>query len=111
MEVRRRLVVVHGDAAARGACQTQVRFCAERGVSVWLLRKWIVKRGRGSSVVKRVPTLLPIPIGALRSAPEEVVGAGREAALEIALPNGIRVRASGQVATEIARALARALRC
>ena len=97
--------------AWRDSGQTQVRFCAERGLSVWLLRKWIVKRGRGSSMVKRVPALLPIPITALRTAPEEMVSSAREAALEIALPNGIRVRASGQVATAIARALTRALRC
>ncbi len=65
----------------------------------------------GEEDVGGVPALLPLPIFALRTAPDEVVGAAREAALEIALPNGIRVRASGQVATEIARALARALRC
>ena len=97
--------------AWRDSGQTQVRFCAERGLSVWVLRKWIVKRARGSSVVKCVPALLPIPITALRTAPQELVGGAREAALEIALPNGIRVRASGQVATVIARVLARALRC
>ncbi len=33
--------------AWRDSGQTQVRSCAERGLSVWLLRKWIVKRGRG----------------------------------------------------------------
>ena len=97
--------------AWRDSGQTQVRFCAERGLSVWLLRKWIVRRGRGLSMVKRMPLLLPIPMTALRSAPEDVVGEACEAALEIALPNGIRVRASGQVASAIARVLARALRC
>jgi len=118
----KKTLVAHGRGEAEGVWaeriqawrdsgQTQVRFCAERGLSVWLLRKWIVKRGPGSSVVKRMPVLLPIPITALRSTSEGAVGGAREAGLEIALPNGIRVRASGQVATAIARVLARALRC
>lgn len=91
----------------RSSGQTQVRFCAERGLSVWMLRKWIVKLGGRPR--QAALELLPIPISALR--PASGVSATSEAALEIALPNGVRVRASGAIAGELTRALARTLRC
>ena len=31
----------------RSSCQTQVTYCAAHGLSVWVLRKWIVNLGAG----------------------------------------------------------------
>ncbi|MEO7851862.1 MAG: hypothetical protein ABIR94_06345 [Rubrivivax sp.] len=90
----------------RGSGQTQVQYCTQRGLSVWVLRKWIVKLGGAVSRIKRRPALLPIPLHPL--APDALA---REAALEIALPNGIRVRACGTIANELIHAIARKLRC
>lgn len=95
----------------RSSAQTQVRYCAERGLSVWMLRKWIVKLGGRPRQATHALELLPIPISALRPAAGVSASATSEAALEIALPNGVRVRASGAVACELTRALARTLRC
>ncbi len=90
----------------RGSGQTQVQYCAECGLSVWVLRKWIVKLGAKVSRIKRRPVMLPIPLHPM--APEAML---REAALEIALPNGIRIRACGAIASELTHTIARRLRC
>lgn len=97
--------------AWRESGQTQVAYCAEHGLSVGLLRKWIVKLGAKKARMGRRPTLLPI---ALRPAGTPVIAneaVAREAALEIALPNGARIRASGRIADQLTRSIARALRC
>ena len=53
--------------------------------------------------------MLPIP---LRPAtPATLSALEREAALEIVLPNGTAIRASGVIAAELTLSIARALRC
>ena len=47
----------------RKSGQTQVEYCANHALSVWLLRKWIVKLGIGRAQRKR-PVMLPIPLHA-----------------------------------------------
>ena len=111
----------------RESGQTQAQYCAERGISVWMLRKWIVDLGAESRLPKsrlnlRPPKralMLPIPLHlagpglmAAQSAGHETAHqAVHQAALEIALPNGTRIRATGVTATELTRAIARVLRC
>jgi len=90
----------------RGSGQTQVQYCAQRGLSVWVLRKWIVKLGGRVSRTKRRPVMLPIPLHPM--APAAIT---RESVLEIALPSGIRIRACGSIANELTHTIARKLRC
>ena len=93
----------------RASGQTQVRYCADHELSVWVLRKWIVKLGSSRSRSKSRPVMLPIP---LRPAtPATLPSLEREAALEIVLPNGTAIRASGPIAAELTLSIARALRC
>ena len=93
----------------RASGQTQVNYCADRELSVSGLRKWIVKLGSSRSPSKSRPTMLPIP---LRPAtPATLPALEREAALEIVLPNGTAIRASGVIAAELTLSIARALRC
>ena len=97
----------------RTSGQTQVDYCAAHGLSVWVLRKWIVTLGSGrrSPKAKPHPVMLPIPLrpmGVAMPAPDR---AAHQASLEIALPNGTRIRAFGLAANELRRTIARALRC
>ena len=97
----------------RTSGQTQVDYCAAHGLSVWVLRKWIVTLGSKSRrpKAKLCPVMLPIPLHAAGMASLAPEASEREANLEIALPNGTRIRASGLVANELTRAIARVLRC
>ena len=103
----------------RESGQTQVAYCAAQGISVWMLRKWIVDLGAESRLPRsclnlRPPKqalMLPIPLHPAGPALMAAQTAGHQAALEIALPNGTRIRAAGVTATELTRAIARVLRC
>lgn len=98
----------------RSSGQTQVAYCAAQGLSVWMLRKWIVDLGAGTgrtTKVKARPIMLPIPLRAADAARLSPPASTPEATLEIALPNGTRIRAAGAVANELTRSIARALRC
>ena len=95
-------------AGWRASGQTQVNYCADRELSVSGLRKWIVKLGSGRSRSKSRPVMLPIP---LRPTTPATLPALERAALEIVLPNGTAIRASGVIAAELTLSIARALRC
>lgn len=100
----------------RRSGQTQEAYCAAHGLSVWVLRKRIVNLGAGQGRTvktkgKALPILFPIPLRAADSA-RLAPGIGmQEATLDIALPNGTRIRAAGAAAGELTRSIARALRC
>ena len=98
----------------RSSGQTQVTYCATHGLSVWVLRKWIVNLGAGrgrTAKVKAGPIMLPIRLRAADTARLAAPASAPEATLEIALPNGTRIRAAGAGASELTRSIARALRC
>lgn len=109
----------------RESGQTQAQYCAQRGLSVWMLRKWIVDLGAKGRVSKQGPRMLPITLrpghaglhtdlhSGLHSSAALLVpqARGEEAGLEIALPNGTRIRAAGMAASELTRVIARSLRC
>ncbi len=95
----------------RRSGQTQAKYCADHELSVWVMRKWIVKLGASGLTAGRRPALLPIPLHRADKALLEAQVKMPEAALEIALPNGTRIRASGRSASELTRSIARVLRC
>lgn len=108
----------------RESGQTQAAYCEAHGLSVWMLRKWIVDLGARGQLSKSGPRLLPIVLhpgrtgvhGGVHGGAAALVPQAREheaglAELEIALPNGSRIRAAGVSATELTRAIARVLRC
>ena len=107
--------------AWRESGQTQAAYCAAQGLSVWMLRKWIVDLGAKGRTSGSVPRLLPIALhpagsglhGGVHDGPAARVAQTREseAGLEIALPNGTRIRAAGVSARELTRAIAQVLRC